>query len=273
MIKCAFASENLLLRELVTEKMIATDSVRIIKSHPNGLELAKEVATGDYDLLILDMDMVGSDPLEAARYARDCNPDIKILLLTRNVTKTRSTGLLQFGMIECLSTSCSIKEFHDAVLRLHNPGMPASPLSYEPPVVARLTPRENEIVRLLAEGKGVEEIAVTLGISKLTVITHKRRAMRQLGCRNQLQMALLVLRHRKRHTAADAPAEIVHFSPREQEVIDLVKRGHDTRSIADLTGLRKETVVAYRYRAMQRMEVHGALEFISRLNKLSPQEI
>jgi DNA-binding NarL/FixJ family response regulator len=64
-----------------------------------------------------------------------------------------------------------------------------------PPTAAELTPREREIVQLLAEGKSSKEVAAALGISLKTVVTHRANLMRKLGIHSIGELVRYALRN------------------------------------------------------------------------------
>jgi DNA-binding CsgD family transcriptional regulator len=73
----------------------------------------------------------------------------------------------------------------------------AEPTGYgKPESGARLTPRQQEIVRLLAEGKSNKEVADALGISVHTAETHRSNIMRRLNLRSIGEVVRYAIRHR-----------------------------------------------------------------------------
>ena len=72
-----------------------------------------------------------------------------------------------------------------------DPRLAATPVS--PPSKPRLTPREREVVTLLARGLTGEEIAETLSLSSETVRTHLRNAMKAMGARTRAHLIALAL--------------------------------------------------------------------------------
>ncbi|MCD0504653.1 response regulator transcription factor [Bordetella petrii] len=63
------------------------------------------------------------------------------------------------------------------------------------PAMARLTPRERQIVQYLAAGKPNKVVAIDLGISLRTAEAHRARIFRKLGVRNTLELACRLCRH------------------------------------------------------------------------------
>ena len=65
----------------------------------------------------------------------------------------------------------------------------------QPDPVAALTPRQREILQLLAEGKSAKEIAAVLGLSARTVEDHKYRLMESLGIENSAELIHFAIKH------------------------------------------------------------------------------
>jgi DNA-binding CsgD family transcriptional regulator len=101
---------------------------------------------------------------------------------------------------------------------------------------ARLSPRQSEVLALVASGLRSPEIARRLGISRTTVETHTGAAMRKLGTRSRIQAAALVA----------GPANGDHggetLTEQQRLVLGLVREGRTQREIAALLGLSRRTL-------------------------------
>jgi DNA-binding NarL/FixJ family response regulator len=100
---------------------------------------------------------------------------------------------------------------------------------------ARLSPRESEVLALVARGLRSPEIARQLGIARTTVETHAGTAMRKLGTRSRIQAAALVSAPGR----ADG-AEVL--SDHQRLVLELVGHGYTHREIAALLGISRRTL-------------------------------
>jgi DNA-binding NarL/FixJ family response regulator len=146
------------------------------------------------DVVILDIGMPSLNGLEATRQILKINPQIKVLILTLHDSDQVVREVLNAGARGFLLKSDAARDLVAAVEALRRDktyftskvasmvlegylkngvGGAASPT----PTRSRLTPREREIVQLLAEGKSTKEVAVVLGLSVKTAETHRSNIM------------------------------------------------------------------------------------------------
>lgn len=174
---------------------------------PEAVQKAKELKP---DVAIVDIGMPELDGVEVARQIREAVPFTKVLVLTMHesdqmVRRALDAGacgyLLKSDLTECLARAVKAvsegKRFltpkvSEIVLegflnpRGHQQGERAG---------TRTTPREIEVIRLLAEGKTNKEIAAELGITVRTVETHRAKIMLKLGLHSVADIIHYALRH------------------------------------------------------------------------------
>lgn len=165
------------------------------------------------DVLILDIGMPSLNGLEATRQILKINPQIKVLILTLHDSDQVVREVLNAGARGFLLKSDAARDLVAAVEALrrdktyftskvaamvlegylkNGTGGPASPVT---PTRSRLTPREREIVQLLAEGKSTKEVAVALGLSVKTAETHRSNIMRKLELHSVSDLVLYAVRN------------------------------------------------------------------------------
>jgi DNA-binding NarL/FixJ family response regulator len=170
---------------------------RVVGEAANGREAVEKAIELKPDVAIVDISMPELDGVEVARQMREAVPDTKVLVLTMHesdqmVRRAMDAGacgyLLKSDLTDSLAKAVKAvsegKRFltpkvSEIVLEgflktrsQHQQGERAG---------ARPTPREIEIIRLLAEGKANKEIAALLGITVRTVETHRAKIMLKLG--------------------------------------------------------------------------------------------
>ena len=165
------------------------------------------------DVVILDIGMPSLNGLEATRQILKAMPNTKVLILTlhdsdqvvREVLNAGARGFLLksdaardlVAAVEALRrdktyfTSKVAAMVLEGYLKNGTPGQPAA----TPPTRNRLTPREREIVQLLAEGKSTKEVAVALGLSVKTAETHRSNIMRKLELHSVSDLVLYAVRN------------------------------------------------------------------------------
>jgi DNA-binding NarL/FixJ family response regulator len=118
-------------------------------------------------------------------------PDTRLVVLANRPTAVESRQLLSFGATACLAKSSEARDVRHAI-HLASRGLHVlPPLSLQSDVPAGpdpLTPREADVLELLAAGRSNGEIAQTLHVSVETVRTHARRIYRKLGVRGRREL-------------------------------------------------------------------------------------
>jgi DNA-binding NarL/FixJ family response regulator len=182
------------------------------------VELAAKTAP---HVAVLDISMPELNGLEAARRIIAAHPNTEVLIVTAHESEQIVRDVLAAGARGYMLKSDAGNELISAIedLLRHKPhftskvaemvlsgflggGSPAAPAAAEAPAAVavesspRLTPREREILQLLAEGKGTKEIAAALSISVKTVETHRSNIMRALNASSISDLVRYAVRNR-----------------------------------------------------------------------------
>ena len=149
-----------------------------------------KIAVFNPEAIIVDLNLPDGSGLEIVQWVRKLSADIAIIILSLNdpakfVKIARSSGANAY-----LSKSQSMPEIISAVtFALSNPGSFTSTLIADQPRDFDLTPREVEVLYLLADGASNVDISSKLYISLSTVKTHISSLMRKLQCTNRTAAA------------------------------------------------------------------------------------
>jgi DNA-binding NarL/FixJ family response regulator len=189
----------------------------MLVTHP-GWEVCAEATTGREavakaeqlkpDIAILDIGMPEMNGLDAARAIQKALPETEILILSMHHSDQLIRELVDIGvrgyivksdserdLIVAVENLANHKPFFatrvtDFLLRNFNSGKPKTVLDS---ISRCITPREREIVQLLAEGKSNREVASALGISVKTAETHRANVMRKLKIHTISELVLYAL--------------------------------------------------------------------------------
>jgi DNA-binding NarL/FixJ family response regulator len=172
------------------------------------VEKAKEIKP---DVTVLDIGMPALNGLEAARQMIKNDARAKILILTMHESDPLIREVLDAGargyvlksdasrdLVTAVNAVRSNKTFFTAkVAQIVLDGyLDKKPKKQEPNVAqTRLTPRQREIVQLLAEGKSSKEVAVALGLSVKTAETHRANIMKRLDCHSVSELVRYAVRN------------------------------------------------------------------------------
>jgi DNA-binding NarL/FixJ family response regulator len=175
----------------------------------DGREAVERARETKPDLVLLDIGMPNLNGIEAARQILANDPEIQILILTvhdsqqvvREVLEVGARGfLLKSDAGRDLVTAVEAVQrkqtfFTSQVTEIVVDGYLNPDQRNEPRAKNRLTPREREVVQLLAEGKTSKEVAVALNLSVKTAETHRTNIMRKLDLHSVADLTLYALRN------------------------------------------------------------------------------
>ena len=161
------------------------------------------------DVVLMDLDMPGTNGIEATRRIREVIPEVKIVLLTAVQSPEIIAEALAAGACGYVPKTRAVEELMDVVRRAAAGEivMPERDLaavveqlrgpriSPGEAALRRLTPRETEILQGLAAGETASEIAASLGISALTVQSHVKSVLAKLGVHSKIEAVTLAWRH------------------------------------------------------------------------------
>jgi two-component system response regulator NreC len=174
-----------------------------------GREAAEQASKLRPDIVVLDMGMPELTGLEAARKIKRALPNTEVLIFTASESNDLIRDVFEAGaksyilkadvgshLVEAVKSLSQHKPFFTNKVAevLFAKFLDRETTKSEP--IEKLTPREREIVRLLAEGKSNKEVADTLGLSVRTAETHRANLMRKLKLSSLAELVRYALRHK-----------------------------------------------------------------------------
>jgi DNA-binding NarL/FixJ family response regulator len=201
MIRCVMADDHVLIREVLCKVMEQTSTIRIVGDHGDAREAAEHAVDQKVDVLILDVNIPGTDPFEAARWAKSSHFSLKVVFLTGSTEEEHVLNAIEAGASAYLVKTCGLEELQHTIARVHRgdlhlPILPSSIGHAHVQGFQRLSPRQTEVLKLLAEGNSVKEVSILLGLSAKTVEVHKSNLMERLGIHNKVQLVMYAVRHK-----------------------------------------------------------------------------
>jgi len=178
----------------------------------DGREAVDKVRALKPDVTVVDVGMPGLNGLEATRQMLKNDPETKVLILTMHESDPLIREVLDAGARGYLLKSDAGKDLVSAVEAIRRnktyftarvaqmvldgylDKKPRTPVDHDVPA-SRLTPRQREIVQLLAEGKSSKEVAVALNLSVKTAETHRANIMRRLNCHSVSELVRYAIRN------------------------------------------------------------------------------
>lgn len=180
------------------EKTVLPERFEIVGTASDGRRLVEEALRLKPDLIVMDISMPLLSGIEAARRIKEHLPKVKLLFLTMHSERPYLRAALQAGASGYVLKSAEHGELQRAVERVLRGELYISAdlagswthLS-DPDQVAKslsLSPREHEVLQLIAEGRSSKEIAGILGVSIKTVTFHRENIKRKLGVKTTAEL-------------------------------------------------------------------------------------
>jgi DNA-binding NarL/FixJ family response regulator len=200
------ADDHLMVAEGL--KVLLAPEFELVGVVEDGRALLEAAKTLQPDVIVTDLTMPQLNGLEALRQIREAAPQIRIVVLTMHRDIAYARRALALGatgyvlkhdapaeLVRAIRATLSGRIFVTAELEsaLLQASVRDSPRAEDP--VARLSPRQREILQLLAEGKTAREIGVLLGISARTVESHKYDLMTSAGLHSSAELVHFAIRH------------------------------------------------------------------------------
>ena len=189
-IRIILADDHTLIRECLRVLLEKCPDIELVAEAANGTDAVRLALELRPDLVLMDIGMKGLNGIEATRRIVSACPGIKILILSMHGDRRFLAEALNAGAGGFLLKNCVSKEILSAVRAVMDNGSYLSPELQAMAGRERrdadwlmktvLTPREHEILLLLAQGETSKEIAVLLQISAKTVETHRAHIMKKL---------------------------------------------------------------------------------------------
>jgi DNA-binding NarL/FixJ family response regulator len=208
------ADDQAAVREGLVLLLGTLSGIVVVGQAEDGAAAVETVAATQPQVVLMDLNMPRQDGVEATRRIRADHPGTQVVVLTTYSDDESILGALQAGALGYLTKDATRAEIGRAVLaaaagqavldpavqqRLLSAAVraPAAQPDHDPD---ELTPRESDVLRLIAQGKSNREIARALYVSEATVKTHVNRIFAKTGSRDRAQ----AIRYAYTHGYADA---------------------------------------------------------------------
>jgi two-component system, NarL family, nitrate/nitrite response regulator NarL len=172
------------------------DDMKVVGHSGSVAESITRAAELKPDLVLIDFRLTDGTGADAASGIRQVRPETKLIFLTREDSDAARFAALESGASAFIHKSRAAQDVVDAIRAVAQGGSLFTPrtiaqlLNSRREVEAqleRLTPREKEVLRMMAEGTSSRDIATRLGISYTTVRTHIRSLGSKLGVHSKLE--------------------------------------------------------------------------------------
>jgi len=211
-VKVLVVDDHALFRRGIEAVLANQEGLVVVGEAADGLESIEKAREIEPDVILMDLNMPRCSGLEAIQALQAELPQINILVLTVSEMETDLFAAVKFGAIGYLLKKAEPEELISAILHIARGEVIVSPLMAKKLLTefkdltvgagmksveksdADLSPREGEVLQLVAQGATNKEIADSLFVSENTVKTHLKSIMEKLHLANRSQAAAYAIK-------------------------------------------------------------------------------
>jgi DNA-binding NarL/FixJ family response regulator len=192
MIRVLIADDHAVVRQGLKQIIGDTPELLVAGEATNGQEVLDQVRAETWDVVVLDISMPDRSGLDILKQLRSERPTLPVLVLSMYSEDQYATRVLKAGASGYLTKDSAADELVKAIRKVVNGGRYVSPLLAEKLAFEigddssrlpheTLSDREFQVLRLIAAGKSVKEIAAELSLSVKTVSTYRARLLEKMN--------------------------------------------------------------------------------------------
>jgi DNA-binding NarL/FixJ family response regulator len=211
-IRVLVADDQTVVREGLALILSLSPGITVVGAAADGEEAVRLVGERGPDVVLMDLRMPRLDGIAATRHIIRAFPATRVVVLTTYADDASIFGALEAGALGYLTKGASAQEIQRAIHTVHageallDPavqgrviraalGHGAPPPRTAAPLPDDLTPREAEVLRLIAQGRNNHEIAARLVVTEATVKTHINNIFSKAGLRDRAQAVVYAITH------------------------------------------------------------------------------
>ena len=206
-IEILIADDHLILRQGLRALLRGHSDMRIVAEAGDGAEAVRLAAEASPQVVVMDVSMPGLNGVEATRQILARMPHAKVIILSLySADWPLIAEAFRAGATGYIPKEASVDELVTAIRTVVQDKVYISPTAQDAAIEALrrpdadtsprrlLTPREREVLRHLADGNAMKQIAVHLDVSVKTVETHRRQIMDKLGLHSVAELTKYAIR-------------------------------------------------------------------------------
>jgi two-component system, NarL family, response regulator LiaR len=206
-IRVLLADDHAVVRQGLRTFLDLQDDIEVVAEAGDGEAAVDAAARTKPDVILLDLVMPGLDGVGALKRLREAGSRARVIVLTSFGDDDKLFAALRAGAAGYLLKDVQPPELVRAIRSAHDGNAPLSPTiatrvveeiaqgGGAPAQVDDLTPRERDVLILIARGRSNKAIALELGVAEKTVKTHVSHILGKLGLTDRTQAALYAVRH------------------------------------------------------------------------------
>ena len=198
-IKILMVDDHAMVRDGLKRILADAPETRVAGETGSGTEAIKLACSGDWDLVLLDVSLPDTNGLEVLKAIKEHTPELPVLILSMHPEDQYALRMLKAGAAGYLTKDGASAQLVAAIRKVAAGGKYVSPavaekLAWEverrkkPATHEDLSNREFEILRFIASGKTVSQIAEKLHLSVKTVSTYRTRLLEKMNMKSNAEL-------------------------------------------------------------------------------------
>lgn len=197
--RVVLCDDHEIVREAIKVRMASIPGVEIVGEAENGTDVVRKVSELNPDVCIVDVELPGKDGIEATKEILRAEPGTRVIIFTAHAQPDLLSMAMRAGALGYVLKTAPSEDIARAIEVVAAGGTfvgtELGPGAGELEKLLELTPREREILELLAEGLRVKQIADRLSLSPATVHTHVRNAIARMEVDTRTEAVALAVRY------------------------------------------------------------------------------
>jgi DNA-binding NarL/FixJ family response regulator len=206
MTRVIIADDHAVVRHGLRQILAGTSDMTLAGEAQSGQQVLQLLEKDDFDVLVLDISMPGPSGLDILRHLKEMRPGLRVLVLSIHPEEQYAVRVLRAGADGYLTKEAAPDELIAAIRKVSRGGKYVSSSLAERLALELETQREGaahqslsnsefEVLRRIASGKTIGDIAHEMGLSIKTISTYRSRILEKLGLRNNLELVRYALWH------------------------------------------------------------------------------
>jgi len=207
MLKILIADDHAVVRRGLKQILEETSDIVVSGEATNSREVLEQVSAKSWDVLVLDITMPGRSGLDILREVKQLAPKLPVLVLSMHSEEQFASRVLKAGASGYLPKESAPEELVKAIRKVYG-GSKYMSASQAEKLVSQFEPggdkmpheilsnREYEVLRLIASGKTVTQIAEDVRLSVKTISTYRSRVLEKMRMQNSAELTHYAIKNR-----------------------------------------------------------------------------
>lgn len=199
MIRILIADDHKIFRKGLRQTIEDNPDMTVADEAANGNEVLSLMRKNFYDVVMLDVSMPGPSGLEVLKQIKEAHPRLPVIMLSMHPEEQYGIRVMKAGAAAYLTKETDEEYLIAAIRKAYRGGKYITPsmaeklafaveIDYEKPLHEKLSDREYQVMRLIAQGKSIGDISSELHLGISTVSTYRTRILEKTGWKNSAEI-------------------------------------------------------------------------------------